>query len=104
MSHEDIRRLAQKYYFTEIEEQLRFVNKDRFVYEKIKNATLSEEAENLYKQAVLLLENSFEHRIVANQGHPEWNVMNWDAGFYQIYKIVDTYKIDGLTEFRDLFS
>lgn len=49
MSHEDIRRLAQKYYFTEIEEQLRFVNKDRFVYEKIKNATLSEEAENLYK-------------------------------------------------------
>lgn len=104
MSHEDIRKLAQKYYFTEIEEQLRFVNKDRFVYEKIKDATLSEEAENLYKQAVLLLENSFEHRIVANQGHPEWNVMNWDAGFYQVYKIVDNYKIDGLTEFRELFS
>lgn len=83
---------------------MRFIKKERFVYEKIKDTTLSDEAEKLYEQAILLVENSFEHRSVANQGHPEWNVMNWDAGFYQIYKMIDTYKIDGLNEFKELFE
>lgn len=104
MSYNDIKQLAQQHYFNEIEEQLRFVNRERFVYEKIKNATLSEEANNLYEQAVHLMEKTFSYRIVANEAHPEWNVLNWDVGFYQIYKIVDNYKIDGLKEFKDLFS
>ena len=104
MSYEEIKELAQKFYLNEIEEQLRFVNKERFVYEKIQGITLSDDAENLYKQAIHLVKSSFEHRSIANQSHPEWHVMNWDAGFYQIYKMIDTYKIDGLNEFKELFE
>lgn len=104
MSYEDIKALSQEHYANEIEEQLRFVNRERFVYEKIKDTQLSEEAKNLYNQAVFLLKKTFEYRFIADQEHPQWNVMNWDAGFYQIFKIADKYKINGLKVFREFFS
>lgn len=103
MSYEDIRSLAQEHFANPIEEQLRFVEQERFVYKKIKTTNLSEEAQNLYDEAVSLVSDSFEHRELANYEYPEWNVNNWDAGFYQIYKIVDNYQISDLKRGKELF-
>lgn len=103
-SYKKVKELAQKYYLNEIEEQLRFVNKERFVYEKIKQTKLSTLAQNLYDEAVKLLEKSFEYRYIAIQEHPEWHVNRWDAGFYQVYKLVDYYKIDDMSNFKRHFQ
>lgn len=104
MSYKDIKSLAQQHYLNEIEEELRFTNEERFVYNKIKDTELSKEAQAVYNQAVYLLEKTFEYRAIANQEHPEWDLNRWDAGFYQIYKIVDNYNINGLDDFKNSFS
>lgn len=104
MSYLDIKKLAQDFYINEIEEQLRFVNKERYVYEQIKNSKLSSIAESVYLNAVHLLKTSFRCRNLANQEHPEWNVNNWDAGFYQVYKITEKYKTGDLESFKNSFK
>lgn len=104
MSYKDIKQLAQKYYLNEIEEDLRFVKDERFVYNKIKQTNLSKEAHALYDEVVRLYHTSFQTRDLANQEHPEWGVKNWDAGFYQIFRLIVTYKLDDLTSFRKLFK
>lgn len=104
MSFKDIEKLAQKYYLSDIEEQLRFVRKERFVFESIKDKELSQEASRVYDKATKLVEDTFKYRDLADQEHPEWNVRQWDAGFYQIFKIADTYNIGDLEDFREEFS
>ncbi|WP_303965927.1 hypothetical protein [Sporosarcina ureae] len=104
MSYKDILVLSQQNLANSTEEQLRFIKEERFVYNKIQNTDFSEQAREVYDQAVYLLKESFKYRFIANQEHPEWNVEQWDAGFYQIYKIVDKYDIDGLDEFRNKFT
>ncbi|ASN05345.1 hypothetical protein [Virgibacillus necropolis] len=103
MSYQDIKRLAQQYYINETEEQLRFVKKERIVYNRIANTVLSYEAQGVYDRAVMLLKASFKHRYLANQEYPEWNVKNWDAGFYQVYKMIEKYNISDLERFRSAF-
>ena len=104
MSYQDIKKLAQEHYVNEIEEQLRFVKKERYVYEQIINTKLSREAQSVYEEAVQLLKTSFKYRQLANQEHPEWSVNNWDAGFYQVYKITEKYKTGDLVPFKDAFK
>lgn len=104
MSKDEIKKLAQKYFLNEIERDLKFEKQERFVYQKIKERTLSAEANDLYNEAVKLVNKSFETRKLADQEFPEWSVKSWDAGFYQIYKIVDFYKIDDLENFKSKFQ
>lgn len=104
MGYQEIKGLAQKYILNEIEEDLRFVKQERFVYNKIKNARFSKEAQALYDEVVQLVHKSFATRSLADQEHPEWGVKNWDAGFYQIYKLIDEYKLDDLISFRESFK
>lgn len=103
-SYEDVLEMAQTYYIDEIEEQIRFVRNERYVYDKLKNSVLSEEASSVYNMAISLLKLSFEHRQLAISEHPEWHLDNWDAGFYQIYKMVDAYKLGNSQVNLDLFK
>lgn len=103
MSYQDIKKLAQDHYNNEIEEQLRFITSERYVYEKISSVDLSKEAKLVYDSAVDMLKLSFEHRKLANQEHPEWHVNNWDAGFYQIYKVTEKYRICDMEHFKNAF-
>jgi len=104
MSYHDIKKLAQENYMNDTEEQLRFIKNERFVYQQIVNTKLSDAAQAVYDQAVQLLKKSFKYRYLASQEHPEWHVENWDAGFYQIYKITETYKTSDLEPFRSAFE
>lgn len=58
----------------------------------------------MYDEVVQLVHKSFATRSLADQEHPEWGVKNWDAGFYQIYKLIDEYKLDDLICFRESFK
>lgn len=104
MSKEQIRRLAEKNYLNQIEEQMRFQRDERYVYSLIRDRVLSKEAHDVYEFAVILTERAFEYRDVVHLEHPEWGVNRWDAGFYQTYKIVNMYKISGWDEFRKYFK
>lgn len=51
-----------------------------------------------------LLKVSFKYRNLANEDHPEWHVNNWDAGFYQVFKLINEYKIEGFDEFKNSYN
>ncbi|HDA7687593.1 TPA: hypothetical protein O5W81_002224 [Staphylococcus aureus] len=104
MGIEDIKKLAEDNYNYDIENQLRFEKEERYVYSLIKTKNLSKEATLVYDQAVELLKVSFKYRNLANEDHPEWHVNNWDAGFYQVFKLINEYKIEGFDEFKNSYN
>lgn len=71
---------------------------DRFVYQKLQTITLSDEAKDVLDYAIYLTKKSFKYRKGFNELHPEYQIMNWDCGWYQIkalmkYAIPDELKI-----------
>lgn len=104
MGIEDIKKLAEDNYNYDIESQLRFEKGERYVYSLIKTMNISKEATLVYDQAVELLKVSFKYRNLANEDHPEWHVNNWDAGFYQVFKLINEYKIEGFDEFKNSYN
>src|SRR5699024_4740428 len=104
MSKAHIKQLAEENYLNQIEEQLRFQREERYVYTLIRDRVFSEEAQKVYDTAVTLTERAFEYRDIVHLEHPEWSVKRWDAGFYQTYKIINKYKIEGWEKFREYFK
>ncbi|MFB9860881.1 hypothetical protein ACFPFV_09420 [Salinicoccus siamensis] len=104
MSKAHIAQLAEENYLNQIEEQLRFQREERYVYTLIRDRVFSEEAQKVYDTAVTLTERAFEYRDIVHLEHPEWSVKRWDAGFYQTYKIINKYKIEGWEKFREYFK
>ncbi|MCE4957803.1 hypothetical protein [Macrococcoides caseolyticum] len=65
---------------------------------------LSKEATLVHNQAVELLKVSFKYRNLASENHLERYVNNWDAGFYQVFKLINKYKIGGIEEFKNSYN
>ena len=77
---------------------------DRFIYKKLQDLKLSEEAQIVLDKASELLKKSFKYRKLFNSEHPEVQVMNWDAGWYQIKQILKEFMPNELKEFNSLFK
>lgn len=104
MSIDEIKKLAQKNYFIEIEQDLKFEKDERFVYKEIEKRTFSKEAQLTLDKAVSLVVNTFKYRDLMHLEHPEYHLMAWDAGFYQIFKIANVYCKDEFESFRECFN
>lgn len=104
MAIKDIKNLAEITYNNEIESQLRFEKNERYVYSILNKKELSIEAKEVYNQVIELTEKSFKYRNLANEEHPEWHINNWDAGFCQVYKLLNEYKIEGLNQFKEKYK
>ena len=57
---------------------------NRFVYKKLQEVTLSEDAQAVLNKATEIVKKSFKYRRDFNQKHPEYQINTWDAGWYQI--------------------
>ena len=78
--------------------------KERFVYNKLQEITLSEDAKEVLDLATKLTKESFKYRSDFHSVHPEYQVNTWDAGWYQIKAIVKEYLPEELKKFNELYK
>lgn len=77
---------------------------ERFVYNKLQEIKLSAEAQAVLNKATELTVKSFPYRTLFNQEHPEYQILNWDCGWYQIKGVLNAYMQNELKEFSALFK
>lgn len=73
----------------------------------IENKTLefcSEEARKVYYKALHLTQITYHLRSVFDQNHKEYQILNWDCGYYQMRPLWEEYDPEGLKEFRKLYK
>ena len=77
---------------------------ERFVYEKLQTITLSPEAQEVLDKASDIVRNTFKYRELFNQEHPEYQINNWDCGWYQIKALCKEYAKSEYDEFVKLYK
>ena len=105
MSKQEMLDLAEKYNNDYTYEDA--LNSDeRFVYLKLQEIKddLSPEAKAVLDKATDLVKKSFKYREMFNESHPEYQINNWDCGFYQIKALLKEFMPDELKEFRTIYK
>ena len=88
MNNEEMLELAEEYKFDELYKDAR-TSKDRYVYDLLKSTPLSPDAKELLEMSKELIRKSFEWRKIMHQSNPDYHLNAWDAGWYQIKKILN---------------
>jgi len=78
--------------------------KERFLFEKLKSTSLSNEARDVLDHAITLTRNSFVYRKEWNEYNPEYQIMNWDCGWYQIKALVKNFMPSDMKIFSEKFK
>ena len=99
-----MKELAEKHNNDELYQDTKVFDKDRFVYNKLKDTKLSPDAQELLDKAKELTIKSFEYRQMLDEEYPEYNLNTWDAGWYQIKFILKNYLSDELKAFNKLYK
>ena len=79
-------------------------SEDRYVYKYLQNITLSPEAQAVLDYANKLVHESFKYREDFNKNHPEYQINNWDCGYYQLKALWKEYMPEEFAEFRALYN
>ena len=105
MSKQEMLDLAEKYNNDYTYEDA-LNSEERFVYLKLQEIKddLSPEAKAVLDKATDLVKSSFKYREMFNESHPEYQINNWDCGFYQIKALLKEFMPDDLKEFRVLYK
>ena len=103
MSKNDIMSLASEngYDFTFNDAN---VSNERYVYAKLQGIELSAEAKAVLDLAIELTKASFKYRGLFDEEHSEYQIMNWDCGWYQIKGMLKEYMPNELKEFNEVFK
>ena len=103
MGKDEIAELANQNYFDYCYEDCR-KSDERYVYSLLKNIELSAEAQAVLDKAKELVVKSFKYRSLFNEEHPEYQITNWDCGWYQIKAVVKEYMPNEYKEFNELYK
>lgn len=103
MSKKEIMDLADKYNYDYTYNDAN-VSEERYVYTLLEKTQLSTEAKAVLENARELVRKTFEYRDIYNQQYPEYQIMNWDCGWYQIKGILKEYFAEDLNHFSELFK
>ena len=103
MSKQEMLDLAEKYNNDYTYEDA-LNSEERFVYLKLQEIKddLSQEAKAVLDKATELVKSSFKYREMFNESHPEYQINNWDCGFYQIKALLKEFMPNELKTFRTL--
>ena len=77
---------------------------ERFVYTKLQSITLSPEAQLVLDKANEVVRKTFKYRPLFDSEHPEYQINNWDCGWYQIKALAKEDAKDELNEFKKLYK
>ena len=105
MSKQEMLDLAEKYNNDYTYEDA-LNSEERFVYLKLQEIKddLSLEAKAVLDKATELVKSSFKYREMFNESHPEYQINNWDAGWYQIKALLKEFMPNELKTFRTLYK
>lgn len=103
MSKDEILQLASDHQLDECYNDARTA-KDRFVYQKLQTITLSPEAQAVLNKADEIVRSTFPFRELFNGSNPEYQIMNWDCGWYQIKALAKEYGKNRMDEFNTLYK
>lgn len=77
---------------------------DRYVYNLLQNITLSEEAQLVLDKACELVRKTFKYRMMFDEDNENYQINNWDCGWYQIKALAKEYAKDDFEEFKTLYK
>ena len=80
------------------------VSSDRYVYNLLQNITLSEEAQLVLDKACELVRKTFKYRMMFDEDNENYQINNWDCGWYQIKALAKEYAKDDFEEFKTLYK
>lgn len=105
MSKEEIMELANEYNNDDCYLDAT-ISDNRFVYKFIEQhkEQFSKDAWDVYEKACELMRKSFNCRQLFNSEHPEYQVNNFDASWYQIKPILKEYFSKDLKDFGGLYK
>lgn len=103
MQKQTIEDLANTNGFTQTYNDAR-TSKERYVYEELQSIALSPEAQKVLDKANEIVINTFKYRELFDSEHPEYQIMNWDCGWYQIKALAKEYAKSDYEEFVKLFK
>ena len=70
----------------------------------LQNIELSNEAKVVLDKAIELTKKSFRYRELFNEEHPEYQILNFDCGWYQIKAMLKEYMPQEYKEFTELYK
>lgn len=91
MSNYELKKLSDENMNFEVYEDCKLFKNERYMYTKLKNLNLSNEATAVLDEAKKLIILSFKYRKEFNFKYPEYNINTWDAGWYQIKEVLNIY-------------
>ena len=103
MSKEEVKELANDCHLDFTYNDAR-VSSERYVYTKLQGIELSAEAKAVLDKAIELTRVSFKYRELFNEEHSEYQILNWDCGWYQIKGMLKEFMPNELKEFNELFK
>ena len=103
MSKSDIMRLAEDNSNDFAYDDAR-TSGERFVYMWLQNHKLSIEAQAVLDKAIEMVKKSFKYRELFAEDNPNYQISNWDAGFYQLKALWKQYLPDDFSEFKSLYK
>jgi len=77
---------------------------ERYVYTILNGIELSVEAQAVLDKAREIVRNTFKFRSLFNEEHPEYQINNWDCGWYQIKAMAKEYAMPDLKQFGELYK
>lgn len=77
---------------------------ERYTYNLLQNTKLSEEAQQVLHKATELVKKSFKYRELFHSDNENYQINNFDCGFYQIKALCKEYLPNELKEFNELYK
>lgn len=77
---------------------------ERYVYGLLNGIELSAEAQAVLDKAREIVRKTFAYRGIFNEEHTEYQIMNWDCGWYQIKALAKEYAAEDYKEFVELYK
>jgi hypothetical protein len=104
MDADTIKTLADEYEIDELYADVSKNGHETFVLKYIREHAFSKEAGDVLVKAKELVVKSMAYRKVMAEERPEYHLNCWDAGWYQVKKILNEYLKDDLKEFMKLYK
>ena len=80
------------------------VSSDRYVYNLLQGITLSEEAQAVLDKACELVRKTFKYRMMFDEDNENYQINNWDCGWYQIKALAKEYAKEDFEELKVLYK
>ena len=103
MSKDEMVNLANENNNDECYEDAR-TDKDRYVYTLLENTELSDDAKAVLDKAREIVRETFAYRNIFNESNSDYQINNWDCGWYQIKALAKEFCKKKLEEFNILYK